>query len=263
MWQQAYPLVMVGAGTVFAFMFVLWLIHLRIRNAGIVDIGWAASLAMLAIIYASLGHGYPPRKWLIAGMACGWGLRLAWHLYRRVVGHPEEGRYAQLRKDWGRSGNIGIKFLIFFGFQALLDVILSLPFLLAAVNPLSRISPLEYAGVAIWLIAVVGEAIADAQLAAFKRSEANRGKVCDVGLWNYSRHPNYFFEWFVWVAWATFALASPFGWLALICPALMLYFLYRITGIPATEAQALRSRGKAYRRYQQTTSAFVPWFKKV
>ena len=263
MWQQAYPLAMVGAGAVFALMFVLWLVHLRMRNAGIVDIGWAFSLAMVAVIYATLGQGYPPRRWLIAGMACVWGLRLAWHLYRRVVGHPEEGRYAQLRKDWGENGNVAIKFLIFFEFQATLDATLSLPFLLAAVNPSPRISPLEYAGVAIWFIAVVGEATADAQLAAFKRPDANRGKVCDVGLWNYSRHPNYFFEWFVWVAWATFALASPFGWLALICPALMLYFLYRVTGIPATEAQALRSRGEAYRRYQQTTSAFVPWFKKI
>jgi steroid 5-alpha reductase family enzyme len=83
-----------------------------------------------------------------------------------------------------------------------------------------------------------------------------------VGLWNYSRHPNYFFEWLIWIAWLVFALGSPHGWIAFICPVLMLYFLFRVTGIPATEAQALRSRGEDYRRYQQTTSAFVPWFKK-
>jgi steroid 5-alpha reductase family enzyme len=121
---------------------------------------------------------------------------------------------------------------------------------------------LEYAGIALWLVAVIGESIADAQLAAFKRDPANRGHVCQRGLWNYSRHPNYFFEWFVWVAWAVYALASPFGWLAMICPVLMLVFLLRVTGIVATEAQALRSRGEEYVRYQQSTSAFVPWFKK-
>jgi len=104
--------------------------------------------------------------------------------------------------------------------------------------------------------------VADAQLAKFKRIAANRGKVCRVGLWNYSRHPNYFFEWLVWVAWALFALPSPAGYVGLIGPVLMFYFLFRVTGIPATEAQALRSRGEEYRRYQETTSAFVPWFHK-
>jgi steroid 5-alpha reductase family enzyme len=121
---------------------------------------------------------------------------------------------------------------------------------------------LEYVGIGFWLVAVIGESIVDAQLAAFRREPANRGHVCERGLWNYSRHPNYFFEWLVWVAWAIYAAASPFGWLALICPLVMLFFLFRVTGIPATEAQALRSRGQEYARYQRTTSAFVPWFKK-
>ncbi len=239
-------------------MLLLWLIHLPIKNAGIVDIGWSLGLAILAVLYASLGPGYGPRKWLIAGMAAIWGLRLAWHLFRRIVGHPEEGRYQQLRKEWG--AHIEIKFLGFFEFQAFLDLVLSLPFLLAALNPQPRLSWLEYAGVGIWLIAVIGESTADMQLASFKRAPENHGKVCNAGLWKYSRHPNYFFEWLIWVAWALFALASPYGWIALVCPALMLYFLFKVTGIPATEAQALRSKGEAYRRYQETTSAFVPWF---
>ena len=96
----------------------------------------------------------------------------------------------------------------------------------------------------------------------FKATAESRGTTCETGLWRYSRHPNYFFEWVIWVAYALFALASPWagvaGWLS---PALMLYLLCRVTGIPATEAQAVRSRGDDYRRYQQTTSAFVPWFR--
>jgi steroid 5-alpha reductase family enzyme len=112
-------------------------------------------------------------------------------------------------------------------------------------------------------LALIGEAVADAQLAAFKRTPHAPGEVCQRGLWNYSRHPNYFFEWLIWVAWALFALASPYGWLAVACPLLMFYFLFRVTGIPATEAQALRSKGEAYRAYQRSTSAFVPWFKKA
>jgi steroid 5-alpha reductase family enzyme len=62
------------------------------------------------------------------------------------------------------------------------------------------------------------------------------------------------------VAFAVFAMGSPYGYVAVFAPLLMLFFLFRVTGIPATEAQALRSKGDDYRRYQQTTSAFVPWF---
>jgi steroid 5-alpha reductase family enzyme len=79
-------------------------------------------------------------------------------------------------------------------------------------------------------------------------------------LWRYSRHPNYFFEWLIWMAFTLFALSSPYGYLALVSPILILFFLFRVTGIPATEAQALRTKGDDYRQYQQTTSVFVPWF---
>jgi steroid 5-alpha reductase family enzyme len=112
------------------------------------------------------------------------------------------------------------------------------------------------------LIGMVGEAIADWQLEKFKKDPANKGKTCTAGLWNYSRHPNYFFEWLMWIGCATIALASPWGWLGLLSPALILYFLLGATGIPATEAQALRSRGDEYRAYQRSTNAFVPWFPK-
>jgi steroid 5-alpha reductase family enzyme len=251
----------IGTAALFIMMLVLWLISMRIHNAGIVDVGWSLGLVVLAVWYAIQGPGFPARRWIMAAMVACWGLRLASHLIQRISHEPEDGRYQQLRKDW-QGSNVNLRFLFFFEFQALLDVLLSLPMLLAALNPAPQLGLLEYLGVALWLIAVIGESIADAQLAAFKRDPANRGHVCQSGLWNYSRHPNYFFEWFVWIAWAAYALASPWGWLALVCPALMFFFLFRLTGIPATEAQALRSRGAEYAAYQQTTSAFVPWFKK-
>jgi steroid 5-alpha reductase family enzyme len=102
--------------------------------------------------------------------------------------------------------------------------------------------------------------VADSQLQSFKSNPANRSATCRVGLWRYSRHPNYFFEWLIWVAFAVFAMGSPYGYVAAFAPLLMLFFLFRVTGIPATEAQALRSKGDDYRQYQRTTSAFVPWF---
>ena len=250
-----------GAAALAVMMFVIWLVSVRLQNAGIVDVGWSLGLVILSVWYAWQGPGFAPRRWIMAGMVTFWGLRLALHLVRRIASEPEDGRYQQLRRDWAGK-NINLRFLFFFEFQALLDVLLSLPMLLAALNRAPRLLALEYAGVGLWLLAVVGESIADAQLAVFKRDPSNRGRVCQVGLWRYSRHPNYFFEWFIWVAWMIYTLASPWGWLSVVCPALMLFFLFRVTGIPATEAQALRSRGDEYARYQQTTSAFVPWFPK-
>jgi len=261
MMHQLLTMVWHSAAVVVLLMGVLWAIHLRIRNAAIVDFGWGLGLALIAVLYAIEGPGYSPRKWLIASMAGVWGIRLSMYLlFDRVISKPEEGRYQQLRREW--KTNLPLKFFFFFQFQAFLCVLLSAPFLFAVLNSRNEISWLEYAAAGLWLLALVGEVAADWQLTAFKANPANKGKLCRAGLWNYSRHPNYFFEWLIWVAYAMFALASPWGFVALLCPALMLYFLLRVTGIPATEAQALRSRGEMYRRYQQTTSAFVPWFPK-
>jgi len=257
--NPAITLALGGAAIVAVMMLALWLVHLLIKNAAIVDVGWAAGLAILAVYYAWAGPGYPARKWTIATMVAVWGARLAVYLlFARVIGQEEEGRYKELRAQWKTF--LPLRFLLFFEFQALLDVVLSLPFLLACLNPAAPLGWLEKLGGAIWIVGIAGEALADAQLDAFKKNPANKGKTCRAGLWNYSRHPNYFFEWLIWVGYATFALASPWGWLGLLSPALILYFLLGVTGIPATEAQALRSRGEEYREYQKTTSAFVPWF---
>lgn len=261
MLEQALHLALIGAALVAGMMFVLWIIHLLIRNAAIVDVGWAAGLGILGIYYALAGPGYGARKWAIASMAGFWGIRLTGYLlFTRVLGQPEEGRYVQLRAEW--KTNLPLRFLVFFEFQALLDVVLSLPFLLACLDTRAPLGFLEKFGAGVWLLAIFGEALADQQLNAFKKNPTNKGTTCRAGLWNYSRHPNYFFEWLIWVGYALFAVSSPWGWLGVISPALILYFLLRVTGIPATEAQALRSRGDEYRAYQRTTSAFVPWFPK-
>jgi len=255
---SALTTVTIGAVVVAAFMFVLWIIHVAMKNASIVDVGWAASLGILAITYALRASGNFTRAWVIAGMAGIWSLRLATHLLTRIVGKPEEGRYVQLRRDW--KTNLAFKFLLFFEFQALLAVVLSIPFLLPTLNASPSLHPVEMLAVVLFLIGIVGESLADAQLERFKSDPSNRGRTCNAGLWSCSRHPNYFFEWVIWVSFSLFALGSVWGWLGLISPALILYFLFNVTGIPATEAQALRSRGDEYRRYQETTPAFFPWF---
>lgn len=248
-----------GLCTLFA---ALYFVARRIDNYGIVDIAWSYAFAALALFYALLAPGWPARRAVTATMVGLWSLRLGTHLYRRVLGHhpAEDGRYVQLRKDW--AGNLASKMFGFFQLQAASVVLLGAGFLGSCLNPAPRFHGWEIAGAILWLGALAGEALADRQLAIFKRDPANRGRVCDTGLWRYSRHPNYFFEWLVWVAYFVFALGSPFGWVAAIGPASILFLLLRVTGIPLTEEQSLRSKGAAYRRYQQTTSAFVPWFPK-
>jgi steroid 5-alpha reductase family enzyme len=246
----------VAAATLMA---ALWFWHLRIGNAGVVDVGWAAAIGGLALFYGAFASGAAPRRIAIATMMGLWGARLAWYLLRdRVLGRAEDGRYAELRRRGSYAA--ALRFFPFFQVQAGLAVLLSFPAWIAAINPARSLQPTEWAAMLLWLVAVIGEGIADRQLEHFKAQPANRGKTCRAGLWRYSRHPNYFFEWLVWVAYALFAVASPYGWMAVACPALMLYLLFRVTGIPATEAQALRTRGDDYRQYQATTSAFMPWW---
>ncbi|MFZ2491469.1 MAG: DUF1295 domain-containing protein [Thermoanaerobaculia bacterium] len=241
-------------------MSLVWIASVRLRNAGIVDVAWSGLFAVLAAIYASIGDGDPARRAAGAAMMILWSLRLTTHLGIRIFGHldVEDGRYAALRESWGARADL--RMLLFFLFQGVTNVALSIPVLIASSNRAPFPSALELIAIVLWLVALIGESVADAQLRRFKSDPANRGKVCDTGLWRTSRHPNYFFEWLVWCAFFLFALGSPWGWVAVYCPLLMLWFLYRVTGIPATEEQSLRNRGEAYRRYQQTTSAFVPWF---
>ncbi|MEO8002127.1 MAG: DUF1295 domain-containing protein, partial [Arenimonas sp.] len=115
------------------------------------------------------------------------------------------------------------------------------------------------AAIAVWVMSVLGEYIADEQLAKFRTNPDNKGKTCRRGLWAYSRHPNYFFEWLHWFAYVFLAINSDFFWYSLVGPIVMLAFLYRVSGIPWTEAQALRSRGDNYKNYQTEVSAFIPW----
>jgi steroid 5-alpha reductase family enzyme len=243
-------------------MLIIYLWAYKIKNAGVVDIFWAFNFSIIAILLYSLGDGFPQRKLLLCAMVLIWSLRLGIYLLFRVGSHleVEEGRYKKMREEWGESVNR--KLFVFFQAQALSNIYLAIPFFLITFNKKEGLSILEYIGAAVWAISICGEAIADNQLKRFKNNPDNKGKVCDAGLWNYSRHPNYFFESMIWVGYFLVALNADYGWLAILSPLTIILLLFRITGIPLTEQQAIRSKGDAYKEYQRTTSMFVPWFKK-
>jgi steroid 5-alpha reductase family enzyme len=147
--------------------------------------------------------------------------------------------------------------LLFYQSQAISAPLFALPLLLAGMSPAS-LHLLDLVGIVLWLVAITGEWQADRQLALFRADPANRGRVCQHGWWRFSRHPNYFFEWLHWCSYVPLAISAPGGWLSLLTPAAMYYFLNYVTGIPLAEDQALRSRGEEYRDYQRRTNPFFP-----
>lgn len=239
-------------------MAMLWFVQRRTGDAGIVDVGWSYLLGAAAVFAALTADGSLVYRVLIATLVGVWSLRLGTHiLVDRVLSGAEDGRYTMLRDKVG--GRIQPILFLFYQFQAVLVPVLSLPYVTAASIDHPTLAWTAYLGAVVWTAAIVGEWIADRQLKAFKRDPDSKGKTCRRGLWNYSRHPNYFFEWFTWVGYALIALGSDLWYLAWAAPALMLLLILKVTGIPPTEARAVISRGDDYREYQRTTSAFVPW----
>jgi steroid 5-alpha reductase family enzyme len=243
------------------FMLGLWTLQLVVRNASIADIGFCTGLIAVVLWYTAQASGEAERKLLVALMVCLYAGRLGFYiLLNRVIGKTEDARYGLLRRQWGDSEQL--KMFGYFQLQAVAVAVFSLPFLVVIQNPRPPFGFWELAGFLLWIVAVSGEAIADRQLAHFRAKPWNRNRVCHDGLWYYSRHPNYFFEWLQWWAYVLMAVGTP-GWLvAWIGPVVMGVALLKLTGIPLAERQAVITRGDDYRAYQRTTNAFFPWFPK-
>lgn len=247
------------AGVMALVMLVLWEIQRRRQDASLVDAGWAAGIGVGGILLLALGDGDVLRRIIVGAMVGLWSLRLTTHLVRdRLLGKPEDGRYQMLRTSWGARAQLW--FFLFFQFQAALVVFFVLPFVIIAASPQVFGAWSDWLGVAIWLVALLGESLADHQLAHWRRDPANQGRTCRGGLWRYSRHPNYFFEWLLWFAYVALAVGASWWLLTLVVPTVLLLLLLTVTGIPYTEKRALASRGDDYRSYQRSTSPFIPWF---
>ncbi|MDT8409315.1 MAG: DUF1295 domain-containing protein [Wenzhouxiangellaceae bacterium] len=235
----------------------LWRWQRKSGRADWVDFAWAALIGVLALVYALAGDGSAEKRVLVVLITGTWSSRLALHLWQRLSSHQtEDGRYQSMREHWGDKANFWLFW--FFMAQALIAWLFALPAWVVANDPSSALDGWVIAGVGFWLVSLAGESVADRQLAAFRANPENRGKVCKLGLWQYSRHPNYFFEWLHWFAYPLVAVGAPYWWVTWIGPVVMLLFLYRVSGIPYTEKQSLQSRGEAYREYQRSTSPFIP-----
>ncbi|MDA0261720.1 MAG: DUF1295 domain-containing protein [Proteobacteria bacterium] len=253
-----------AAAVLVAIMAALWLRQRQTGNAGTVDIAWSFGTGLagvwLALVPLAESSSNGTRQALVALMAALWAIRLGSHVWRRVISEEEDGRYRELRESWG--ADLQRRLFWFFQMQAVAAVLFALPMFIAARNPDPTLGWPDYLGLAIWLTALGGESIADRQLARFKAEAGRGGQVCERGLWRYSRHPNYFFEWLHWFAYVAIAFGGVgsyhWAWLTLAGPAFMLHILLRVTGVPPTERHLIASRGDSYRAYQKRTNVFFP-----
>lgn len=250
-----------GVMTIAWCVYVIREVYSSQKKANIVDVAWAVAFMASSWAYLFIGSGYAPKRWLMALMVTVWAVRLGKHLFERYVDQPEDVRYAGLRSEWGGDSS-NLLFLMMFLMQGSMVVILSTPFLIVSHNATAVWSGWELLGFLLWAVGVAGESASDFQLAQFKADPQNAGKVMNKGFWRYSRHPNYFFEWVLWLGFFFFAFPSQGGWFALISPVFIFCLLTRGSGVPLTELQALQSKGDAYRDYQRVTQPFFPWFPK-
>ena len=257
--METWLLLTIGLLLVVAFFSAFWVLQYAIDNSAVVDVGWGFGVALPGLFFCWQTEGNPARRIIAGSLLLIWATRLGWHLYRRWKSHPEDKRYASLKKEWGDQAQW--RMFRFYQMQGLGAFLFALPlFLVGSIE--ASLFWLDYAAIGVWLIAIGGEALADYQLHEFKEDPNHEGEVCRDGLWRYSRHPNYFFEWLHWWTYVLLAWLHPWGWLSLLAPLAMWYFLTRVTGVPLAEKHSLESRGEKYRRYQQTTNAFFPWFPK-
>ncbi|HXF28640.1 MAG TPA: DUF1295 domain-containing protein, partial [Chlamydiales bacterium] len=226
---------------------------------------WAIGFFLIGITSFALCAGTLQRRLLVLIMVSLWSLRLMGFYIKRMMSGQEEGRFQAVQEwfqvKWFQAAS-QLKLLLLFFLQGLFIMVISWPIVLMSANIDATTSTLEWVGFALWLACFIGESIADSQLLKFRSRIENRFKVCNEGLWSLSRHPNYFFEFGIWIAFALMAFTAPFGFTAIVSPIAMWYLLMKAPGLDAYEAHALKIKGAVYEEYQRKTNRFIPWFPK-
>ncbi|MEY4374260.1 MAG: hypothetical protein RL760_426 [Candidatus Eisenbacteria bacterium] len=246
--------IVVGAWPVVALFVAVWVASVRARDASLVDRFWGPAFALSAWSQLLLAPAADVRAWLVALLTTVWGVRLGLHIHRRNRGHGEDPRYAAMRARAPRTFPATSLVTVFL-LQAALVMVIGLP-LWAVARSNAPLGPLDALALLVWTTGFLFEVVGDAQLAAFKRDPANRGRIMDRGLWAWTRHPNYFGDACVWWGVALFAVAARAPWWTLLGPALMTFLLTRVSGVAMLEA-GMRGR-PGWDEYAARTSAFLP-----
>ena len=246
--------------TIFAF-FCFWLIQVKTRDAGVVDIYWGPGFAVIVFIYVFLHPNMTPWLWIIAIITTAWSLRLGLHMsIRHCKSQGEDRRYALMRRNSGGSFWWSSLLKVFL-LQAVIMWIIASSQHAAFSNTESSShainSLLFLLGLVFFVIGFSLETIADYQLFRFKRESQNAGKTMDQGLWAWSRHPNYFGEMVLWwgIGLCGFAVSS--AWWSFVGPAILTFLLLRVSGVTLLEQHLLPEK-EGYEAYMKNTSRFIP-----
>jgi len=235
-------------------MIFLWLLSIPLRNVSIVDIGWGIGFVLVAWL-ATQNIGGPST--ILYAMVTAWGVRLAWHLWLRNHGKPEDYRYVAMREKQGPSF-VWSSLLRVFTLQGVIMWIVALPITVTGASQATE--PCWYliaAGSVLWLAGMIFEVIGDWQLARFKTNPDHQGQVMDQGLWKYTRHPNYFGEFLIWWGHWLVGVAVSGAWWTVVSPLLMSFLLLKVSGVALLE-KAMKKRSPEYESYIQRTSQFFP-----
>jgi len=241
---------------IWIYMSLFFILALFLKDNSIVDIGWGLGFILTTILMI-IQQPIPGMRGIAYVFVILWGARLARHIFLRNRGRSEDFRYAAWREEWG-IWFIPRSYFQIFILQGIIMFIVVYPIVVIACAPLRPIGLIEATGSIIWLIGFYFEAVADWQLYRFKKDPDNKGKIITSGLWQYSRHPNYFGEVVMW--WGIFLLALPvhLGWTAVISPLLITYLITKVSGVPLLERKY--TGNVQFERYKQRTNIFIPWF---
>lgn len=246
-----------SALVVFVFMLVMFLIAQRLKDNSIVDIGWGIGFILITIT-CFFQSEQSTVQWITLTLFSIWGLRLSTYIYGRNKGKPEDYRYAQWREEWGKNVVIRAFFQVFM-LQGAIMLIVASPLYVIFSQPL-ELKWNVYVAIAVWLVGFYFEAMGDYQMSKFKADPVNKGEVMRYGVWKYTRHPNYFGDATQWWGISLMALMSPYWYIAAIGPAVMHFFLVKVSGVAMLERKY--KGNPKYADYIATTSAFMPWFPK-
>ena len=264
MFEVALTNLWLAIAVVMTLVYTVWIIHLRINDASIIDLIWGAGFGLVSLTLFLHGH-QTPFTVLLAAMPLIWSVRYTTFIFHRNLGHGEDDRYSRLRAKiaakgwwWPAYSFVGV-----YSFQAAAMLLVSSPLIIGLAADCSVVvGPLAGAGTAVWLFGFFFEAIGDLQLELFKQKHRDYDgpyeskPVLDSGLWRYTRHPNYFGNACMWWGIGISACCAPMGWVGLIGPAFMNFALVFLTGKANNESK-MNAR-PAYRRYMARTSGFFP-----
>ncbi|HAN66908.1 MAG TPA: hypothetical protein DCQ70_00275 [Halieaceae bacterium] len=236
----------------------LWLASIPLRDVSIIDMFFALIIVAITLTAFALAPAYNTLQWVLLAMVLLWALRITAHLIGRNWGHGEDPRYTKLR-SWVNNERafIWLSLRQVFLLQAVVLWLASLPVQVGLFAGTRQIGLLAMLGSLLWLLGLIVETVADAQLRRFRAQPENRGTVLCTGLWRYSRHPNYFGELCVWWGIWLVACEVPLGWLTVVGPLAYSYLVVNVTGQKTLDKKLAREK-PGYAEYMARTSGLIP-----